>query len=573
MKRKFATLAALALALVLAMSSVPLFSPMAVEAATVQSVLENPEFVPIRAIFEEAGGEVIWVNEDRSIHIFADGGSIVLFVEQPLAIVNDVPVELEQGVVLENNTSFMHIDELMMLLDIFMETLFDSGDFLVFYLTEEARDLVLYDFDFIVDVILENTPWESVLNRRFDMDFAEYIVSLREIIYGMEPFTFPIPISVLEELFEGEALEDVLFPIRGTDDPRDMAADYLSYFLFLYMGIVFEGIGHLGPRDIGTYRIQYSIMRRVDYSGEVDYELDPASGMRFGIFTHPDVIWFYGETEVDMDADILDDLPEIEGNIVAEILIPGEVAYLAIGTFMACPEFDELIIIPFLEEVQDFEHLILDLRGNPGGMMFYFPSHIFSRLITEPVEFTSHEFFSSGEIAVSVMEAWLEMWENMLTSEEWEEWAEYYSVEIMPADEFILQREMTAFNQDDLTRLDYVLVSMETLFPVWEGPWFEGKVWLLIDANSASASSHATLMLMGTGRATVVGDNSSGVMGSQHTYIVLPNTGMLFRIDIGYMTDIFGNSLEAYGIAPHVRNFEGMDALETVLELIAQGEF
>jgi len=62
-------------------------------------------------------------------------------------------------------------------------------------------------------------------------------------------------------------------------------------------------------------------------------------------------------------------------------------------------------------------------------------------------------------------------------------------------------------------------------------------------------------------------------MGSSHIYIALPNTGIIWRIDIGYRTDAMGCSLEVYGIAPQVQNFEGMDALETVLELIAQGNY
>jgi len=40
-------------------------------------------------------------------------------------------------------------------------------------------------------------------------------------------------------------------------------------------------------------------------------------------------------------------------------------------------------------------------------------------------------------------------------------------------------------------------------------------------------------------------------------------------VDIGSFTDDYGRSIEEHGVAPDIRNFPGMDALETVLAIIA----
>jgi hypothetical protein len=57
-------------------------------------------------------------------------------------------------------------------------------------------------------------------------------------------------------------------------------------------------------------------------------------------------------------------------------------------------------------------------------------------------------------------------------------------------------------------------------------------------------------------------------MGATHMYSVLPRTGLIWRMDIGYLTDELGRSLEVHGVAPTFRNRRGMDALETTLAII-----
>jgi len=546
MKTTKKVLTALMLALVMAVIS---FAQPVAAMATAEQAQQDFEFIPIRAFFESFEGEVDWNDADRSIHIAVDGGSIVIFVDTSEAYVNGLAVNLPTPIILDQGTAFMYAGDMEILIEIFLMTLLDGSDFLTFYLTEEARDIALYDFDFVVNAILENSAWESVLNRRLGINFQEYTAMLRYQIYNMVPFTLPIPTALLEEMLGGSIYETV-FPIRGSDDPRDIAADFLSYFLLVEMGIMFEGIGHLMPRELVMFEMQYSGMRMAYHHGEINRELDPNNTMRHDIFTHPDVVWFYGEIDVDLYADMMDVIPDVPGNIVAEIIVPGEVAYLGIRSFVANWDYDNLITIPFFEEIQDFDHLILDLRGNGGGFSVYFPYNIFNRLISEPTVVNMHEFFSAGDIAVESMNALMQTMQNIMQEDVYAE--ELFSVEILPARDFISQQGMTAFNQQDLARLEYVMITSELIAPNPDGIIFNGKVWLLVDGGSASASSFATLMLMNTGIATVVGENTSGVMGSHHTYVILPNIGMLFRIDIGYKTDALGNSLEAYGIAPHV---------------------
>jgi C-terminal processing protease CtpA/Prc len=264
-------------------------------------------------------------------------------------------------------------------------------------------------------------------------------------------------------------------------------------------------------------------------------------------------VWFYGEYEVNLSPEHIP-FPQLPDNVITEIIVPYEIAYLQILDFLSSPECDDEFILPFLEEISDFDHLIIDLRGNLGGLSDYFEDFIMRRLINRPLTFSTFEFFTAGEIAT--------LWMNT--------YADAGRFTIKPAQDFVHERGMIHFNEDDLQLLPYVAVSQRTIRPSRDRVDFDGKIWLLVDEDSASASALAAKMSIYTGFATVVGENTSGIMGSAHSYIVLPKTGIIWRMDIGYVTDLYGRSLEVYGISPQIENRRRRDALATVLEVIEE---
>jgi len=549
------------LALLLALTMLVSFSALA---DTAQPPPEEMESIPVREFFEDLGGIVVWSSEDRSISVAVDGGTVILFAGQTSAYTNDVAMSLQYGVNLQQGRAFIYESDIMLLLISFLETLLDEPDTentITFYLTEEARDIVLYDFDYMIRAILENSPWDSVIYRALEFDFDEYVALFKDFIEAMEP---------VELVIYDEIMFNALVPSHDGDDARSIAANYLFAMLAFEFAPPLNSIGHLSPRTLDMYTALLSGFLRQYHDETFDSENNLLLALLLDTYLHPSAVWFYGEVEVDLEAGILDDLPNIPGNIVTEILVPDEVAFLRINTFWANPEYDDLVILPFLQEIQDFDHLILDLRGNLGGLAVYFDEFILRRLISEPVEISTREFFSGGDKANELMEVSVQ---TLLQMESVFDWSELLYAEILPASEFIAEHGMLQFNQDDLARLDYVMISRSAISPADDSINFDGKVWLLVDGMSMSASVLAAEVALETGFATVVGENTSGVMGSSHIYIALPNTGIIWRIDVGYRTDPLGNSLEVYGLAPQIRNIENMNALETVLSLIAEGEY
>ena len=274
------------------------------------------------------------------------------------------------------------------------------------------------------------------------------------------------------------------------------------------------------------------------------------------VLNTPSVMWFYNLSTDNID---FNEAPRLgffdEDNIETRIIEPGEIAYLRINSFINEVAFDLEMLLPFYNEIQDFEHLIIDIRGNGGGWISSFPFNVLEMLLSEPVSFQYAEFFIASELTEDLFEDPINMALGTL-------------YDIVPIAEFLRNTPMPLFNQNDAALLDYAIIWQVDFVPSRNAIPFGGEIWLLVDGNSASASELAAIISINTGFATVVGEPTAGVTGVKYTSVALPNTGILFRIDLGYTVDQFGRSIEEFGVIPQIPNMPEMDALETVLTLI-----
>jgi hypothetical protein len=270
------------------------------------------------------------------------------------------------------------------------------------------------------------------------------------------------------------------------------------------------------------------------------------------------VLWFYDIQPARFDLDV--NLGDVIGfrdpdNVTVQSLEPGFLAYIGIASFTNNLILDSEVLFPFFETIQDYQHLIIDLRGNTGGWTSYFPNNIVSMLIDAPLSFYTYELFVASDHTAGFFEHPYSMMGGDLYG-------------IFPIEEFVQSRNMQYFAPEDMELLNYVMVWVVEYTPAANNIPFQGEIWLLVDGDSMSASEMAASLSMYTGFATVVGEPTAGVTAVLYTYAALPNTGILFRIDLGYTVDQHGRSIEEFGVIPHILTFEGMDAFETVVDII-----
>ena len=82
-------------------------------------------------------------------------------------------------------------------------------------LTEEAMIYALEDFDYLISLIVENSPWPAVINRRLGISFQDLVDINRFYIQTRHPM------ATLADLPDGINWQ------RENNTPRDIAADWL----------------------------------------------------------------------------------------------------------------------------------------------------------------------------------------------------------------------------------------------------------------------------------------------------------------------------------------------------------
>ena len=133
---------------------------------------------------------------------------------------------------------------------------------------------------------------------------------------------------------------------------------------------------------------------------------------------------------------------------------------------------------------------------------------------------------------------------------------------------------LTQANADDFAGLSYGFKREITVKPSANRWAFKGKIWILTDGRTISAGEISAATAKESGFATVVGENTGGAFGGYTAaFVDLPNTGIIMRYDYGYITDLHGRSIEEHGVAPNIYNRPGLDAYQTVMALIAEGNY
>ncbi|MCL2203707.1 MAG: S41 family peptidase [Defluviitaleaceae bacterium] len=429
-----------------------------------------------------------------------------------------------------------------------------------------SREDMLYDFEHMMGVLEENWPF-------FNLSVSANGVDVRQRA------------DIVRAL-----LHDPATPIRNPID-----------FLYLLQTYFFGPIGQLGHLSaIRSHELFFSWKESALLNMEWHRNYGTITQMiqfQYDRFTSPEMLMFYSRLR-DMGRGVPPPLPLVGGEREAvmefDSLEPGRVAYMRIHSMMGIwhdpPSLTdprmfhyERLMYDFYNGIEGYGHLIIDLRGNRGGMTPHFSTMVMPHFLRAPVRLPAYVFYMDGYYANLAREVYcvahnfLRGYDRLIFEMRYLNRQVTFAQPLPYLDTEIGLVHAFASGYRINPRLHYfgTRPSFGTRRTAFDIVHFHGKIWLLIDEYTASAAEGAAAILKYGGIATVVGAPTMGVMGTGFEPVVfttfLPNTGILIRFDVAYYTDSYGRPLQGYGIQPHYHNRPGMDALETVLAMIAEG--
>jgi len=396
-----------------------------------------------------------------------------------------------------------------------------------------TREQILEDFDYMMQILEENYPLFELVYRVCGVDMFENASGLR---------------------------------VKLADETVELGLDV---FLQMMRDGLFEPVGFRGHLQI--INRDYYLSRLGDALNMPDY---PWLKFSYNLFTLHPAVNFYGEVDED-DIDAARNRYRRQPgfvNVVVDIIEEGRIGYMRVNRMLGVGSADIVTVRPFYNQLAGYEHLIIDIRDNPGGDVHGFLQLVTSAHIENIVTVSSFNFIRGGELNIEFMDTVHPGRRN--------------SFEIVNDGQFIrgggsstLNFVNTNMNLDEISSFDYAMRHTQTLFPLQlpnlQMTDFDGQIWLLINEGSVSAAEQIASLYKNQNLAILVGNTTRGVVGNPGlypVYFMLPNSGAIVRYDIAYTIDSSGRPLEE-GISPHIFNRPGMDALETVLALIQEGAY
>ncbi|MDM0454525.1 S41 family peptidase [Clostridium perfringens] len=241
----------------------------------------------------------------------------------------------------------------------------------------------------------------------------------------------------------------------------------------------------------------------------------------------------------------------VEGKI-GYIYIPQMISYYNMGN-------DIELIDEYLNNIKEYQALIIDIRGNGGGDSYYWISYLVPKLIDKVYENTTYSFWKDGEII-----------NNYLKKSKVKYSTGFGEVKDLDTTKLV--------NLPVEVKEDFKYYSKNTMeiSPSEDSIKFKGNIYMLVDKGVYSSSEAFASFAKQTGFATLIGERTGGDgIGSDPLLHMLPNSGYIFRFSKDMGTTADGTSNEEFKTEPDylieyagkTGNFENDYCIKKVLEL------
>ena len=390
------------------------------------------------------------------------------------------------------------------------------------------RQDFIEDFDFLVEMLRENFPFEDAIYYRRGLNIWELADHTRALL--VDPST---PMDTPNDFFD-LMREEFFAPIHGMG--HLLILDYSRYrqqinnFLF--------GL------QVDEWRRHRGLGLRTEF---------PVTDLWRDTLFAPPVTSFYDSIIGEM---LEGDWGDGVGSMMDfEVLEPNSILYIEINRLAA--SFEQHYINQmqsWLEYAVDFEHLIIDIRNLSGGHAYAW-HWLASWLVDRAIDVSFYVHYNLG------------------TNNE--AWAAAYVFE----NRRLASYPYEGYGFDRRLSQTFSIWPPHTWYPThhrphgYDRPRFSGQVWVLVDGDTSSSAELFAAIIKYSDFATLVGERTFGADFSQalaQTWasFYLPNSGIVILYNYGVVSDSQGNFFVGSGVEPYYPNRPSMDALETVLVII-----
>ncbi len=387
--------------------------------------------------------------------------------------------------------------------------------------TEQA----LYDYDTMWQLLEENYPYFEAIKRELGIDWEEVKAEYRQVL---ESHAYGGYIS------QGDFLQTINDCLRE-----------------------FQSVGHLFLVSAQSRINLIPNFKNIEdalYQNIFELINNPKSEF-FYEYAHlfPDPFYDGSNSDPEEGEPVsIDGVTALSQHLSIGYVVEGRVPYLRIESFSQWGDTTQARLEDFFSSISQEEHLIIDVRGNGGGSDMAWRRGIVPFLAQQEYEFDQFWAVKSGTL-------------NLMLEPEFDKSRGY----ITRYTDDSWQKEFPYISPDMLTGMDIFLKVSVTLRCADVPDKFHGKIWVLVDKHSYSATDMFTCFCKETGFATLVGTNTGGNgKGASPYYMALPYSGLIVEYEpyLSFNTDGTCNGIS--GTVPDIVPEEGRGALETCLMAI-----
>jgi len=439
------------------------------------------------------------------------------------------------------------------------------------------KEAFLEDFDYMIQAMEDTFPYFGVAERRLGVDIRTLADETRTII---ENYPYSMHSHAIAA---GLAIEDM---------PEMDAQVFWSIVRHEFFDH-FAAVGNSRALDFDDIQTLFNF-----YTIPAIRVMSPYAVMNALVFTDPDSMRFY-EEQVELFVTLSQENPALFRFLfrqdlplpprdpappvyTTKILEEGSIGYMHVSTFLV-DNFRQhsAMMDRFFRDIQHYDHLIIDIRDAGYGRVDFWRMLIMHAIWPDDdnvPDLPFYTFYRGTERARNLAE------DHIVTERNASRFVP--DTEVVSADSVLAVGGLSQLNAADMQGLDYGVrfntslgylsssqfhfAQEQMLIPRAYIP-FGGQIWLLTGEGNVQAAAMFARQAKYMQFATLVGETTvGGYTSTIMTHFALPNSGIILRWDIDYITDQYGRALQEFPTTPHYFNRPGMDALETVLAMIEE---